>query len=72
MALICGPVPGGTHCLLATSYTVSGATPNALLALDPYTGQQVRINLTTKKVFSPANFPLTTFKVTSYRVITLL
>ena len=43
-----------------------------LIANDPYTGKQVRIHPTTKKVVSPTGFPLTTFKVTSFRVITLL
>ena len=72
VVLIQGASAVGTHSMLATSYTVNaGGTVTALIALDPYTGRQVRISPTTKKVTSPG-FPLTTFKVASYRVLTLL
>ena len=73
VVLISGPSAVGTHSMLATSYqTDSAGTVIGLIANDPYTGKQVRIHPTTKKVVSPTGFPLTTFKVTSFRVITLL
>ena len=56
------------HWMLGTLYTTdSGSTPNAVIAHDPYTGQQVTIDLATKKVVSPANFPLTNSRSTPIR-----
>jgi M26 IgA1-specific Metallo-endopeptidase N-terminal region len=60
------------HWMLGTLYTKdSGGTPNAVIAHDPYTGQQVTIGLTTKKVVSPANFPLTNFTVNAYQPVSV-
>lgn len=73
VVLISGPTAQGTHYMLATSYQTDGTGKViGLIADDPYTGQQVRIHPTTKKLVAPAGFRLSTFKVTSFRVITLL
>jgi len=73
LVLISGASAVGTHFMLATSYQTDAAgNVIGLIANDPFTGKQVRIHPTTKKVVWPAGFPLTTFKVTSFRVITLL
>jgi hypothetical protein len=73
VVVISGPSAVGTHTMLATGYMVNGVGAIvALIANDPYTGRQVRISPTTKKVIAPAGFPLATFTVTAYRVMTIL
>ena len=73
VVVISGPSAVGTHTMLATGYMVNGVGAIvALIANDPYTGRQVRISPTTKKVIAPAGFPLSTFTVTAYRVMTIL
>jgi hypothetical protein len=66
---------GGTaeHYLLATMFNakVSGAI-NAVVANDPWTGEQVLIDPSSKAVLYPAGFPLKDFKVDGYRSVTLL
>ena len=42
-----------------------------IVANDPWTGQQVRINRSTKAVVAPAGFPLAQFKVDGFQVVTL-
>jgi hypothetical protein len=60
------------HWMLGTLYTRDDtATPNALIAHDPWTGQQVTIDLLTKKVIVPGDFPLNKFKVNAYQPVTL-
>jgi hypothetical protein len=60
-----------THWMLATSFIVDGVgTVTAIVANDPWTGQQVRIDPFTKMVASPAAFPLENFKVNGFRVVT--
>jgi hypothetical protein len=62
----------GTHYMLATLYTKNAnGTVSAVVADDPWTGQQVTVNPITKKVLSPANFPLTNFTVNAYRAVSL-
>jgi hypothetical protein len=61
-----------THWMLGTLYTKdSGNNVDAIVANDPFTGKQVRIDPTTKTVQSPANFPLQHFRVNGYRPVTL-
>ncbi len=60
------------HWMLATLFTSDGSgTTTALVADDPWTGQQVRIDPTTHMVTKPANFPLAGFRVDGYQVVTL-
>jgi hypothetical protein len=60
------------HFMLATLFTANrNGIVTALVADDPWTGQQVRIDPVTKTVVSPANFPLARFKVNGFQVITL-
>jgi hypothetical protein len=40
-----------------------------VLANDPWTGTQVEINPATKKVVTPANFPLKNFTVDGYQPV---
>jgi hypothetical protein len=62
----------GTHWMLATLYTQnSSRAVNAIIANDPFTGRQVRINPVTKRVMS-SGFPLKTFRVNGYRPVTLI
>jgi hypothetical protein len=62
-----------THWMLGTLYTKdSGNNVDAIVANDPFTGQQVRIDPATKAVISPANFPLKNFRVNGYRPVTLV
>jgi len=42
-----------------------------VVAHDPWSGRQVMIDPATKKVFSPASFPLAKFRVNGYRQVTL-
>ncbi|MPZ55601.1 MAG: hypothetical protein GEU91_03705 [Rhizobiales bacterium] len=61
-----------THWMLGTLYTEDdNGNPTAILAHDPWTGQQVKIDPTTKRVVSPENFPLANFKVNGYRTVTV-
>jgi hypothetical protein len=61
-----------THYMLATLYTKnSNGTVSEVIANDPWTGQQVEINPSTKKVLVPANFPLANFTVSAYQAVTL-
>lgn len=67
-----GAAKGVFHYMLATLYTKdSNNTVTDVIANDPWTGQQVTINPTTKKVVSPANFPLPNFTVDGYQPVTL-
>ena len=59
------------HWLLGTLYTALGNALDTIVANDPWTGLQVTIDPLTKKIVSPANFPLTGFKVDGYRPVTL-
>ena len=59
------------HWMLGTLYTGSGTRPDTVVANDPWTGMQVTIDPATKRVVSPANFPLTDFKVDGYQTVTL-
>lgn len=61
-----------THWMLATLFTADSSNVTiALVALDPWTGQQVFIDPTTRQVTRPAGFPLANFKVDGYVVMTL-
>jgi len=61
-----------THWMLGTLYTrdVDG-TPAFVIAHDPWTGMQVMIDPTTKRVVWPANFPLKNFRINGYQPVTL-
>jgi hypothetical protein len=57
-----------THWMLGTMYTEApGGQIKAVVANDPFTGRQVFIDPETKRVTSPADFPLDGFKVNGYR-----
>ena len=61
-----------THWMLGTLYRKDGGgNPTAVIAHDPWTGQQVTIDPATKKVVTPADFPLTNFKVNAYQPVTV-
>jgi len=61
-----------THWMLGTLYTKNAdGTVKEVIADDPATGQQVQIDPVTKKVISPAGFPLAHFMVNGYRPVTL-
>jgi len=60
-----------THYMLVTLVTKSGATVKTVVANDPWTGTQVEISPTTKKVVTPG-FPLAGFKVDGYQAVTAL
>jgi hypothetical protein len=53
-----------THWMLGTMYLGS-----VVLANDPWTGTQVSIDVRTRKVTEPANFPLANFKVDGYQAV---
>jgi hypothetical protein len=58
--------------MLATSFiTDSDGHVTALVADDPWTGLQVRIDAQTKQVIAPADFPLAGFTVDAYETVTL-
>ena len=58
----------GTHHMLATLYTKTASNGvNTVVANDPFTGTQVEINPTTKRVTTP--FPLKNFTVNGYRAV---
>jgi hypothetical protein len=66
--------PGGgtaTHYLLATLYTKIGASVQAVVAHDPWSGTQIEIDPASKTVVFPANFPLKNFKVNGYQSVTI-
>jgi len=73
LALIRGTHSSGiTHWMLATLFTTDEAgSPTGLVANDPWTGQQVRIDLATKRVIVPGHFPLSDFTVDGYQPVTL-
>jgi hypothetical protein len=61
-----------TAWMLATSFTRgTNNAPNAIFANDPFTGQQVRINPVTKRVVTPAKFPLKQFTIDRIQTITV-
>ncbi len=59
------------HWMLATSFTEVNGNLSRVVANDPWTGRQVLINPTTKRVISPAGFPLAGFTIDGYRPATL-
>jgi len=59
------------HWLLGTLYTTAGNALSAVIANDPWTGQQVTIDPATKQIVWPANYPLTGFKIDGYQPVTL-
>jgi hypothetical protein len=62
-----------THWMLATGYTRNADNSiRAVIANDPFTGQQVKIDPATKHVTAPARFPLRRFEVNGYQPVTLL
>jgi hypothetical protein len=60
-----------THWMLGTLYRKDGLFITAIIAHDPWTGQQVTIDPATKRVVVPADFPLENFKVNGYRPVTV-
>jgi hypothetical protein len=60
----------GKHWLLATLFTsrANGAVVE-VVGNDPWIGEQVTINLRSKTVTSPADFPLNGFKVDGYQAV---
>ena len=61
------------HWMLGTLYIDDGTgTPLAIIAHDPWTGRQVRIDPVTKRVVAPADFPLAGFKINGYRAVKLI
>jgi hypothetical protein len=61
-----------TQWMLATLFKTDGSNvTTSLVANDPWTGQQVFIDPTTRQVTQPANFPLANFRVNGYAVVTL-
>lgn len=62
----------GTHWMLATLYTKGPhGSASAIVANDPWTGRQVEIDPVTRKVISPANFPLKDFTVNAFQAVTI-
>jgi len=62
----------GTHWMLGTLYTTApDDSVSAVVANDAFTGEQIEIDPATKKVLSPANFPLANFKVNAYQPVML-
>jgi hypothetical protein len=60
-----------THWVLATLYTKVDGSVRTVVANDPWTGTQVEIDPVTKKVVTPANFPLKNFTVDGYQPVTV-
>jgi hypothetical protein len=61
-----------THWMLGTLYREdTGGNPVAVLAHDPWTGQQVTIDPATKRVVTPEDFPLENFRVNGYQPVTV-
>lgn len=50
-------------------YTKLGNAVNTVVANDPWTGMHVEISPATKKVVSPAGFPLTNFTVDGFQPV---
>jgi hypothetical protein len=68
------PETGGqaTQWMVATSFTTdSDGNVTAVVADDPWTGLQVRIDPATKQVVAPADFPLAHFTVNAFQTVTL-
>ncbi|MPZ56544.1 MAG: hypothetical protein GEU91_08625 [Rhizobiales bacterium] len=59
------------HWLLGTLFTAQGGMVGAVIANDPWSGEQVMIDPLTKKVVSPADFALANFRINGYRPVTL-
>ena len=60
------------HWMLGTLYvTGAGNVITAVVANDPYTGEQVQISPVSKMVVKPKNFLLATFTVDGYRTVTV-
>jgi hypothetical protein len=55
--------------------TLGALTPIAamppVIGNDPWTGEQVMIDPATKKIVSPADFPLANFKIDGYQPVTV-
>jgi hypothetical protein len=68
------PETGGkaTQWMVATSFTTDAdGNVTAVVADDPWTGLQVRIDPATKQVIAPADFPLGHFTVNAFQTVTL-
>jgi hypothetical protein len=68
------PATGGkaTQWMVATSFTTDAdGNVTAVVADDPWTGLQVRIDPATKQVVAPADFPLAHFTVNAFQAVTL-
>jgi hypothetical protein len=68
------PATGGkaTQWMVATSFTTDAdGNVTAVVADDPWTGLQVRIDPATKRVVAPADFPLAHFTVNAFQTVTL-
>jgi len=62
----------GTQWMLATSFTTDAdGNVDTVVADDPWTGLQVRIDPATKRVIAPAGFPLARFTVNAFERVTL-
>jgi hypothetical protein len=62
----------GEHFMLGTLYTpYTDGDRGAVVANDPFTGQQVLIDRVTRRVFWPSDFPLADFTVDGYQPVTL-
>lgn len=60
------------HWMLGTLYiTGAGNVVTAVVANDPYTGAQVQISTSTKRVAKPKNYPLADFIVDGYQTVTI-
>jgi hypothetical protein len=71
VAILRGQFSGGTHFMLATLFTLdTHGVVTAVVANDPWTGKQVRIDPRTKHVVSPG-FPLTDFTVNGFQTVTI-
>jgi hypothetical protein len=61
-----------TQWMVATSFTTDAqGNVTAVVADDPWTGLQVRIDPATKRVVAPADFPLAHFTVNAFQTVTL-
>jgi hypothetical protein len=61
-----------TQWMVATSFTTDAdGNVTAVVADDPWTGLQVRIDPATKQVVAPADFPLAHFTVNAFQTVTL-
>jgi hypothetical protein len=72
VVIIRGVAGSRVHWMLATSFiTDPEGRVLRLVANDPWTGRQVQIDPATKRVVAPADFPLRSFTVNGYRVVSL-